>query len=73
MGVSISQLEKGQESDFWCRFNGVVSLANNARVLRQVNFKTLWENFLISTAASFALSLSELSALLKQSALSGGR
>ena len=67
MGVSVSQLEKGQESSFWSSFNGDVILSSKASILRGVSCKSLWDNFLMSTASSFALTLSDLSTLLRQS------
>lgn len=67
MGVTVSQLEKDQESEFWGSFNGNVTLSSRANILRAVSYKALWENFLVSTASSFSVSLPDLASLLRQS------
>lgn len=69
MGVSVSQLEKGQESVFWSTFKGEVALSSRAAILRSVSHRALWENFLMSTASSFAVTLSDLATLLDQSVI----
>lgn len=70
MGVTVSQLEKGQESSYWSSFYGDVVLSSRASVLRELSHKSLWENFLLSTATSFAVTLTELATLMRQSVAS---
>jgi WD40 repeat protein len=70
MGVHVSQLEEGQQSPFWSGFSGEVALSSQASILRRVSHGALWENFLSSTATSFAVTLSDLGTLLRQSLVS---
>lgn len=70
MGVTVSQLDKGQESSFWSKFNGDLQLSSKSSILRRVSHEALWDNFLVSTANSFAVTTSDLRALLRQSVVS---